>query len=299
MDDLPLDDHRIEDLINTALREDFPHGDLTTDTLIAKSLQTQATITAKGSGMVAGASLVQRVYQKVDPSVVVTVLVQDGTSVQDGTQIIRLQGNAATILTGERVALNFLQHLSGIATLTARFCNAVKGYSVTLLDTRKTTPGLRSLEKWAVKTGGGTNHRMSLSDGILIKDNHLAVLQKVGTGIAEACRLAKSRLSTGTRVFVEVESLDQIPHALAGKPDVILLDNMSLSELREAVRLIHGQALTEVSGGVTLENVREIAATGVDSISIGSLTHSAPAMDYSLTICPDTSAPQSPHAESN
>jgi len=287
MNDLSLDDRRIGDLITRALQEDLPDGDITTDALIAESLQTRARITAKKSGTVAGASLVQRVFHHIDDSVVVTLLVQDGATVENGNVVIRLEGNARSILTGERVSMNFLQHLSGIATLTAQFCQAIGDSSVTLLDTRKTTPGLRHLEKWAVQLGGGSNHRMSLSDGILIKDNHLDLLREQGTDLAQACRLAKSRVSHEMRVCVEIESLDQIPPALDGQADVILLDNMSLAQISEAVRLINGLALIEVSGGVHLGNVREIADTGIDYISIGSLTHSAPAMDFSLRIDSD------------
>lgn len=284
MDDFLLHDRHIDDLITNALQEDLPTGDITTNSLIPSSIQTQATITAKSGGTVAGAFLVQRVYGQVDPSVVVTMLVPDGTPVEKGTNVMRLQGPARSILSGERVALNFLQHLSGIATLTGQFCQAVEGFSVTVLDTRKTMPGFRLLEKWAVQQGGGTNHRMSLSDGILIKDNHLAILRKHGTDLSQACHLAKSKAPDGMRVWVEVESLDQIPFALAGHADIILLDNMNLTQIQEAVRVIHGRALTEVSGGVHLGNIRDIAATGIDYISIGSLTHSAPAMDFSLTI---------------
>jgi len=183
----------------------------------------------------------------------------------------------------ERVSLNFLQHLSGIATLTARFCQAVRGYRVKILDTRKTTPGLRALEKWAVRLGGGRNHRHSLSDGILIKENHLAL---AGHDVASACRLAREGAAHGLKIEVEAQTLDEVRAALDGQADIILLDNMDVPSIRTAVDLIKGRALVEVSGGVTLATVREIAAAGPDFISIGALTHSAPAANLSMDILP-------------
>ena len=216
----------------------------------------------------------------------VTATFQDGATLEAGQTFATLQGPAYSILGGERVALNFLQHLSGIATLTSRFRAEVRHYPTMLVDTRKTIPGLRRLEKWAVALGGGTNHRMSLSDGVLIKDNHLVLLEAHGTTLREACRKARERLSCHFRICVEVESLEHVTQALDGGADVLLLDNMSPSLVKEAVDLVKGRAHTEVSGGITIENVREYAATGVDSISIGALTHSAPAVDISLDVVP-------------
>ena len=184
------------------------------------------------------------------------------------------------------MALNFLQHLSGIATLTSRFRDEIRHYPTILVDTRKTIPGLRRLEKWAVALGGGTNHRMPLSDGVLIKDNHLVLLEAQGTPLREACRKAKERLSHHFRICVEVETLEQILQAVDGGADVLLLDNMPPSLVKKAVDLVKGRAHTEVSGGMTLQNVREYAATGVNSISIGALTHSAPAVDISMDVLP-------------
>jgi nicotinate-nucleotide pyrophosphorylase (carboxylating) len=196
--------------------------------------------------------------------------------------IARIQGDGRSILKGERVALNFLQHLSGIATLSARFVEAVRGTKATILDTRKTTPGLRSLEKHAVRMGGGRNHRMNLSDGILIKDNHLALVGDLKAAVQQT----RKKLPRGFKVEVETTNLTEVEDALAAKADIILLDNMTIPQLKEAALLINGQAWTEASGGINLNNVREIAATGIDYISIGALTHSAPAVDINIEIQP-------------
>jgi len=197
-----------------------------------------------------------------------------------------LTGSARSLLQAERVALNFMQRLSGISTLTRQFCQAVRDHAVKIADTRKTTPGLRALEKWAVSLGGGSNHRSSLHDGILIKDNHLLVLAAQKTTLRQACQQARQQAPHGLRIEVEVESLAQVRQALQGKADIIMLDNMTPSNIQEAIRIIQGQALVEVSGGITLSNIREMAQRGVDIISIGALTHSAPAMDISMDIIP-------------
>ena len=287
----PLPSVDLESLVKTAFAEDAPFGDITTRTLIDPHLCTHAQFVAKQRCILAGVAILDFVYQVVDPKVVVTATVEDGDSLHAGSVFATLHGPAGSILTGERVALNFLQHLSGVATLTAQFCAAVRDYPTTLLDTRKTIPGLRQLEKWAVSLGGGTNHRLSLSDGLLIKDNHLALLGAQGTTLRDACRIAKERGPHHLHVCVEVETLEQVAQALDGGADVLLLDNMLPSLVQEAVGLIKRRAGTEVSGGVTLQNVREYAATGVDSISIGALTHSAPAVDISLNVIPPSSQP--------
>ena len=281
--------YELEALVVAALKEDAPHGDVTTRALLDPSLQAQAHVVAKQDLTLAGVAVLHSVYRVLDPAVTVTATFDDGTTLEGGQTFATLQGPAHSILGGERVALNFLQHLSGIATLTARFKAEIRQYPTVLVDTRKTIPGLRRLEKWAVILGGGTNHRMTLSDGVLIKDNHLVLLEAQGTTIREACRKAKERLSRHFRICVEVETLEQIDQALNGGADVLLLDNMSPSLVREAVDRIKGRAHTEVSGGITLENVREYAATGVDSISVGALTHSAPAVDISLDVLPVSS----------
>ncbi len=282
----PLPPFELESLVKAALREDAPHGDITTHALLDPALHAQANVVAKQDLTLAGVAVLHAVYRALDPAVEVTATFEDGTTLEAGQTFATLQGPAHSILGGERVALNFLQHLSGIATLTSRFRAEIRHYPTILVDTRKTIPGLRRLEKWAVALGGGTNHRTSLSDGVLIKDNHLVLLEAQGITLREACRKAKERLSHHFRICVEVETLEQIDQALDGEADVLLLDNMSPPLVREAVGLIKGRAQTEVSGGITIENVREYAATGVDSISIGALTHSAPAVDISLDVLP-------------
>ena len=282
----PLPPFELESLVKAALREDAPHGDITTHALLDPTLHAQANVVAKQNLTLAGVAVLHAVYRALDPAVEVTATFEDGATLEAGQTFATLQGPAHSILGGERVALNFLQHLSGIATLTSRFRAEIRHYPTILVDTRKTIPGLRRLEKWAVALGGGTNHRTSLSDGVLIKDNHLVLLEAQGITLREACRKAKERLSHHFRICVEVETLEQIDQALDGEADVLLLDNMSPPLVREAVGLVKGRAQTEVSGGITLENVREYAATGVDSISIGALTHSAPAVDISLDVLP-------------
>jgi nicotinate-nucleotide pyrophosphorylase (carboxylating) len=224
-------------------------------------------------------------FLAVDPSLVLTVEKKDGSRAASGKTLLRIEGDGRSILTAERVALNFLQHLSGIATLTARFRTAVRGYPVAILDTRKTLPGWRSIQKWAVALGGGTNHRQSLSDGILIKDNHLSLLPRK-QAVRHACKLAKSRGKSRMPIIVEVESLAEVTQALAGQADIILLDNMTPPMVKTAVRMVKRRALVEVSGGVTLKNVRAMAAAGPDRISIGVLTHSAPAATMTLELEP-------------
>ena len=282
----PLPPFELESLVKAALKEDTPHGDITTCTLLAPALHAQANVVAKQNLTLAGVAVLHAVYRVLDPAVTVTATFEDGATLEAGQTFATLQGPARAILGGERVALNFLQHLSGIATLTSQFRTEIRHYPTVLVDTRKTTPGLRRLEKWAVALGGGTNHRMSLSDGILIKDNHLVLLEAHGTTLREACRKAKEQLSRHFRICVEVETLEHITQALGGGADVLLLDNMPPSLVKQAVDLVKGRAHTEVSGGITLKNVREYAATGVDSISIGALTHSAPAVDISLDVLP-------------
>jgi len=207
--------------------------------------------------------------------------------------VLVVEGEARSLLMAERVLLNFLQRLSGVATLTARFCQATKGYPTRILDTRKTTPGLRALEKWAVQLGGGFNHRHSLGDGILIKDNHLALLHAQGRSVADACRLARERGPHGLRIIVEAHSLAHVREALAGESDVILLDNMTPAQVRQAVAIIKGRALVEVSGGITLDLAGEMAAAGTDYLSIGALTHSAPAANLSMDIVATTGSRRS------
>ncbi len=266
------------------LEEDLARGDATTSALFSSPVPTQARIIAQQPLIVAGMAAAIQTFLLVDPSLRVSISKHDGDYAKKGESLIVLEGDGRSILQAERVALNFLQHLSGIATLTGRFCQAVRGYPVNILDTRKTLPGWRALQKWAVSLGGGMNHRQSLSDGILIKDNHLALLQKARRPVEKACRSARAHRSSTLPIIVEVESLAEVRQALAGKPDIILLDNMSPRMVRRAVGLIKKKALVEVSGGITLKNVRDMAAAGADRISVGALTHSAPAAAMSLVL---------------
>jgi nicotinate-nucleotide pyrophosphorylase (carboxylating) len=269
-----------------ALEEDLALGDVTTQALFDRPLRARAAIVARQSLVAAGVLVAREVFVQVDPAMTILRAIDDGSRAAKGDVMLVAEGPAASLLAAERVALNFLQHLSGIASLTARFCALVRGYRTKILDTRKTTPGLRSLEKWAVRLGGGMNHRQSLGDGMLIKDNHLSALRAQGRGVAEACRTARDRGPHGVRIIVEAQSLADVRDAVRGAADVILLDNMSPAQVREAVGLIKGRALAEVSGGITLETAREMAAAGADYLSIGALTHSAPAVDISMDLTP-------------
>ncbi|MCS6897739.1 MAG: carboxylating nicotinate-nucleotide diphosphorylase [Nitrospira sp.] len=272
--------------VRLALEEDLGQGDVTTAVLFPKPVPAQATIIAQAPLIVAGLAAAVQTFLAVDPSLMVTVKRHDGEPAKRGESILHVTGDGRSILQAERVALNFLQHLSGVATLTRKFCRAIHGYPASIMDTRKTIPGWRALQKWAVRLGGGVNHRMSLHDGILIKDNHLALLHPRRKAIKTACRLAASSGVSAKPIIIEAESLAQVRQAVAGKADIVLLDNMSPSLVRRAVRLINGRAIVEVSGGVTLNNVRAMAAAGADRISIGALTHSAPAAPFSLILMP-------------
>ncbi len=273
-------------VISAALEEDLAYGDLTSTLLISPTLLARADIIAKGHMIVAGVAVAREVFQAVDSNITVTTHIGDGISVRPSTTILTIKGKAQSLLQGERIALNFLQRLSGISTLTHQFCEAVRDYPVALVDTRKTTPGLRALEKWAVRLGGGKNHRFSLHDGILIKDNHLIVMASQRMNVTQTCLLARQHAPHGLRICVEVETVAQVRQALKGKADVLLLDNMTPDQVRQARDIIQRQALVEVSGGMTLENVRDMAEAGPDFISIGALTHSAPSMDLSMGIAP-------------
>lgn len=273
----------VRDIVTRALAEDLGAGDVTTQALFPDSEPAIGTIvTEERNGLVvAGLAVAGEVFAQVDPSLVCSLNVKDGDRVPAGTTVLTVNGDGRSMLKGERVALNFMQRLSGIATLTAKFCEAVRGTRVRILDTRKTTPGLRALEKWAVTLGGGLNHRHSLSDGVLIKDNHLALARG---DVARACRLVRERAPNGLKIEVEARTLDEVRAALDGEADIILLDNMDVPSIRNAIELIKGRALVEVSGGVSLTNVREMALAGPDFISIGALTHSAPAVGLSMDV---------------
>jgi len=275
----------LREIVAHALAEDCGTGDVTTKALFPANVPASGTILAEEPEglVVAGLAVAVEVFSQVDTSLECTTHFADGDRIPAGATVLTVTGDGRSMLQGERVALNFLQRLSGIATLTAKFCDAVKGFKTRIVDTRKTTPGLRALEKWAVTLGGGWNHRQSLADGILIKDNHLAL---AGGDVARACRLARERAPHGLKIEIEVQSLDAVKAALDGGADIILLDNMSVPTICRAIELIKGRATIEVSGGVTLSHVREIAAAGAALISVGALTHSAPAARFSMDIVP-------------
>ncbi|MDP9363020.1 MAG: carboxylating nicotinate-nucleotide diphosphorylase [Chloroflexota bacterium] len=268
-------------IVDLALAEDLGTGDVTTRATIAPDVQATGTIVAKAAGVVSGLPVAAAVFARVDPAIEVRHLTADGERVEAGNVLVDVAGPAAGLLAAERVALNFLQRLSGVATATARYVEAVAGTGARIVDTRKTTPGMRALEKAAVRHGGGHNHRVGLADGVLIKDNHLAALPGPDA-VARAVRLAREHAPHTLRIEVEVTTLGELHQALAAGADVVLLDNMEPSLLREAVAVTAGRALLEASGGVTLATVRAVAETGVDLVSVGALTHSAPALDISL-----------------
>ncbi len=274
----------VERIIERALEEDLGHGDITTQSLLPPNLQSQGIILVESRGVVAGIDVAAGVFQRLDSSIRVDILSNDGIWLEPGTPICRLEGNLPAILAGERVALNFLQRLSGVATLTARFVEAVEGTRARIVDTRKTTPGLRLLEKYAVRVAGGFNHRFNLSDGILIKDNHLAALQALGAGLEAAIANARRNAPHGMRIQIEVETQVQARKAVAAGADALLLDNMSPAEVCRVADEFSGRVILEASGGITLETVRAAAESGVDIISVGALTHSAPAVDISLDL---------------
>ncbi len=270
---MPPSEEQIDSIVDLALAEDISHGDITSQALIPPGLQGKASILIKAAGILAGGEVARRVFIRVDPSLKVELRIKDGARVKAGDTLATVSGSVAAILKAERVALNFLQRLSGIASLTAQYVAETRGTGVNLTDTRKTTPGLRLLEKQAVLMGGGHNHRFHLGDGILIKDTHLAVLRALGMSLKEIVVRAKEN-APGLKVEVEVTSAGEAMEAVEGGADIIMLDNMSPGEMGRVVGLIPDQVRTEASGGITLANVRAAAEAGVDIISIGALTHS-------------------------
>lgn len=279
---MKVNSHLLEQQIRTWLDEDIGFGDITTLATVPEDLEGKGILYVKQSGVIAGLEIAEKVFKILDPELHYHQKVSDGDYAEKGTVIAEVEGKVQSILTGERLALNLLQHLSGIATMTHRFvAEARKGNDkVRVVDTRKTTPGLRMLEKYAVVVGGGYNHRLGLFDAVLIKDNHI----KAAGGIQQAILQARAKLPHTTKIEVEVETLEQLEEALAVKPDIIMLDNMDLATMEEAVKQVNGQAIVEASGGVNLHNIAAIARTGVDIISVGSLTHSVTALDISLDL---------------
>ncbi|QOD94622.1 MULTISPECIES: carboxylating nicotinate-nucleotide diphosphorylase [Microcella] len=281
-------------VIDAALAEDAPWGDATSEAAIPAEARATATVVSRVDGVFAGGLALELAFLHADASIEVVRHLDDGAALEPGALVATVRGSARGILLGERVALNLAQRLSGIATLTRRYVDAVTGTGARVADTRKTTPGLRILEKAAVRAGGAHNHRFSLSDAVMLKDNHLAVLAAQGLDLTEAIRTVRARIPHTSHLEVEVDRLDQLPAVLAAEPDTIMLDNFSLADLRDGVALIAGRAIVEASGGVTLETVRAIAETGVDVISVGALTHSAPALDLGLDIAIDTDTARTP-----
>ena len=272
----------IRDLIDRTLAEDLSIGDPTTDILVPPDLESTAVLLAKQEGILAGLDVGLEAFRRFDDRVSITALLEDGSPIRPGDHLGTIQGRVASLLKAERTAVNFMQHMSGIATQTRRYVEAVEGHPVRIVDTRKTTPGLRFLEKYAVRMGGGQNHRQNLGDGILIKDNHIDALRGDGMSLGDVVKKAIREASHTIRVEVEVENLEQLDEALDAGAGIILLDNMDVEQMTTAVQIAKGKAFTEASGGITLETVRAVAATGVDIISVGALTHSVLALDISM-----------------
>ena len=270
----------VDKIIEQALLEDIGTGDITTESIIPSKLKAKGIIKTSEEGVVAGLDVACLVFQKLDSEIIFQEKIKDSTKVARDKVLAEIAGPARTILKGERVALNFLQRMSGIATITSKFCQQVKDLPVRIVDTRKTTPGLRILEKYAVRIGGGYNHRFGLYDAVLIKDNHIAI----AGGIKSVVNSTRKQISHMVKIEVEVENLSQLQEALEMKVDIIMLDNMDLNTMKRAVKTVKGKALIEASGGVTLEKVRKIAQTGVDLISIGTLTHSVKSLDIGMEI---------------
>ena len=281
-----LSEEQVDNIIDIALAEDISHGDSTSETLIPPELQGKASLLAKAEGIVAGVEVAKRVFLRVDPSLKIKAFIKDGAEVKPGDIIATISGRVISILKAERTALNFLNRLSGIATLTAQYTAKTQGVATSILDTRKTTPGLRLLEKYAVRMGGGKNHRLHLGDLILIKDNHLTALRALGMSLKDIVAKAKLNAPRGIKVEVEVNTIQEAREAVEGGADIIMLDNMSPDEMRQVVSLVPDYVKTEASGGITLDNVQAAAMAGVDFISIGALTHSLKALDISLELEP-------------
>lgn len=275
---MKLDKKELDRIIVEALREDIGSGDVTTNAIVPRTTVSMAFMIAKADGIVAGLPVAKAVFKKLDKKIIWKNLIKEGEHVTAGTEIVRLKGSYHALLTGERTALNFLQRISGIATSVSKYVERLEGLNTVILDTRKTVPGLRMLDKYGVKMGGGTNHRIGLYDMALIKDNHI----KAAGGIIEAVRQIKKNLTKKIKIEVEATNLDEVKLALNAGVDIIMLDNMSLKQMKKAVNLIGGKVKAEASGGVNLNSVRAIAETGVDFISVGELTHSVKALDISM-----------------
>jgi len=268
----------LDSLVEMALQEDMPKGDITSESIIPPESISRAIILAKEDGILAGIHVAERVFKKIDPSVSFEIHCKDGRGIKKGDKLAALTGPSISLLKGERTALNFLQRLSGIATTTNRFVQVLAKTKTRVLDTRKTTPGLRSLEKYAVKMGGGKNHRLNLSEMVMIKDNHL----KITGSLSEAVRSARKKIKPGIKIEVETTNLEQVQEAVESGADIIMLDNMSLDRVKKVVDWVKGKVPIEVSGNITLVKAKKIAQIGVDYISVGALTHSYKSLDISM-----------------
>jgi nicotinate-nucleotide pyrophosphorylase (carboxylating) len=278
MNNFEIDWDKVDSIIQNALNEDIGSGDITTDTIFPSDAKCEAQIIAKENGIIAGIPIAERVFQKLYQDTVSASKVEDGDRVKPKQEILRIKSTVRAVLSGERLALNLLQRMSGIATVTSQYVDAVKGSQTKILDTRKTAPGLRILDKYAVLAGGAQNHRFGLYDLVLIKDNHI----DFAGSISNAVESVRSKYQNKYKIEVETSTIDEVKEALCSGADIIMLDNMSISMMKEAVGIINGKALTEASGGITLSTITNIAETGVDYISVGALTHSSPALDISL-----------------
>lgn len=278
MKNIEIDWGEVDLIIENTLEEDLGSGDVTTDAIFSVDDTCEALIIAKEEGIIAGIPIAERVFQKLAPEVTVAQKLKDGEHVNPGDEILVIKGSIHAVLSGERLSLNLLQRMSGIATATSKYVAAISGYRTRILDTRKTAPGLRVLDKYAVSIGGGCNHRFGLYDAVLIKDNHI----DFAGNISNAVEIVRNKYQSKFKVEVETSTLDEVREALKAGADIIMLDNMTVEMMKEAVRIINGKSITEASGGITLDNVRQIADTGVDFISVGAITHSSPALDIGL-----------------
>jgi len=277
---LNLNKKKVLEIIDNAINEDIWTGDITTEAVVNEDCMGEGILLAKESGVIAGLEVAKLVFQSIDNEIKFQSLAAEGDYVKSGTEIAQVRGKAKSILTAERLALNFLQRMSGIATKTAKYKELVGDYDVRIVDTRKTTPGLRILEKYAVQVGGGDNHRLGLYDAVMIKDNHISA----AGGIKEAVEKARTNVPHTMKIEVETESLDEVKEAVAVNADIIMLDNMSTGLMKEAVELVDNQTIVEASGGITAATIKEVAATGVDVISLGTLTHTIKSLDINLDL---------------
>ena len=274
----------IDRFIADLIAEDSADHDITSISVFDNNIKCNAVIESRDHGVLCGIDFAEMVFRQIDSTIVISKVIEDGTEIFEGDVVLDLKGNVNTILAGERIALNLLQHLSGISTLTAQFVESVKSTDAVIMDTRKTIPGLRKIQKYAVKMGGGHNHRMNLADGVLIKDNHIKFSEINGLSISDVVNKSRSKVGKSVKIEIEVDDLDQFRKVIDVRPDIILLDNMDVETMEMAVKINEGRAILEASGGVKINNVKSIAETGVDLISVGALTHSVNALDMSLTI---------------